>query len=147
MPVFVDTNVLVYARDAREPAKQERAAAWMEHLWSAGTGRVSVQVLAEFYVTVTRKLDPGMDPEAARADVEDLLAWHPVHMDEGLLLAACSLEGRYRLSFWDALVLAAAQVAGCEILLTEDLRHGARYDGVRVVDPFLTPVGRIGPLA
>lgn len=145
MPIFVDTSVLVYARDAREPAKQERAAAWMEHLWSTGIGRLSVQVLAEFYVTVTRKLDPGMEPAVARADVEDLLAWGPVPLDGDLLLTAWSLEERFRLSFWDALIVAAARTARCEALLTEDLHHGATYDGVRILDPFRTPVGSVEP--
>ena len=75
--VFVDTNVLVYSRDASEPPKQRQAMAWMAHLWSTQTGRLSFQVLQEFYVTVTDKLQPGLDPHNARDDVRAMLAWHP----------------------------------------------------------------------
>jgi predicted nucleic acid-binding protein len=76
--VFVDTNVLVYWRDASEPDKQARALAWMETLWERRTGRLSFQVLQEFYVTVTAKLDPGLTPELARLDVGHLMSWKPV---------------------------------------------------------------------
>lgn len=79
--VFVDTNVLVYSRDASEPQKQEQAMAWMAHLWGTRQGRLSFQVLQEFYVTVTHKLKPGLDPESARNDVRSLLAWHPLSVD------------------------------------------------------------------
>ncbi len=136
MPLFVDTNVLVYARDAGEPAKQPQARAWLEHLWRTRTGRLSFQVLQEFYVTVTRKLDPGLGPEEARAELRTLLAWRPVPLDEGVLEAAWSLEDRYSLSFWGALIVAAAQAAGCEQLLSEDLADGETYGGVEVVNPF-----------
>lgn len=143
MPVFVDTNVLVYARDASEPEKQARAREWMQHLWEKGSGRLSLQVLEEFYVTTTRKLKPGLKREDARADVLDLLAWRPVLVDGDVVEAAWSIEDRFRLSFWDALVVAAAHRAGCGHLLTEDLQNGADFDGVRVVDPFSVPVGSL----
>ncbi|MGQ0670566.1 MAG: PIN domain-containing protein [Actinomycetota bacterium] len=143
MPVFVDTNVLVDARDTSDPGKQARAHAWMHHLWEAEAGRLSVQVLEEYYVTVTRKLQPGLPREEARADIEDLVAWRPVPADDRLLEAAWSIEDRFGLSFWDALIVAAAHEAGCASLLTEDLQHGADLDGVRVVDPFRTTVGSI----
>ena len=136
MPVFVDTNVLVYARDAGEATKQPQATAWLDHLWRSRTGRLSYQVLQEFYVTVTRKLDPGLTPTEARADARNLLAWQPVAVDDEVLLAAWSLEDRHSLSFWDALIIAAARAAGCQRLLSEDLSDGAVYDGVEVVNPF-----------
>jgi predicted nucleic acid-binding protein len=137
VPTFVDTNVLVYARDAADPHKQERAVAWIEHLWSTGTGRVSVQVLQEFYMTVTRKLRPGLHPEEARADIRDLMAWRPVTIGALVLESAWSVETRFGLSFWNALIVAAASSAGCDMLLSEDLQHDALMDGVRVVNPFL----------
>jgi predicted nucleic acid-binding protein len=142
-PVFVDTNVLVYARDDTDPAKHEKARAWMERLWTSATGRISVQVLEEYYVTVTRKLRPGLPREEARADVRDLTAWRPVRIDEGLLDAAWRVEDRYELSFWDSLIVAAAQAAGCSAVLTEDLQHDLEIDGLRIADPFRTPVGSI----
>jgi predicted nucleic acid-binding protein len=136
VPVFVDTNVLVYARDASEAQKQERALAWVEHLWRTREGRLSYQVLEEYYVTVTRKLRPGLPPADARADVRALVAWGPVVVDADVLESAWRLESRWRLSFWDAAILAAARSAGCGQLLTEDLEHGRTMGGVRVVDPF-----------
>jgi predicted nucleic acid-binding protein len=141
VPVFVDTNVLVYARDASDLEKQATAAAWMEHLWTSAGGRLSVQVLQEYYVTMTRKLDPGLTTDEARDDVRDLAAWRPVRIDEAIVEAAWRLEDRYQLSFWDSLIAAAAQAAGCGAVLTEDLQHGLDIDGLRIADPFLTPVG------
>ena len=143
MPVFVDTNVLVYARDASDPEKQATAAAWMEHLWTSATGRLSVQVLQEYYVAVTRKLEPGLPVDEAREDVRDLVAWRPVRIDEAVLDSAWRIEDRFGLSFWDSLIVAAAQSAGCETLLTEDLRHDLEIDGLRIADPFRTAVGSV----
>lgn len=138
MPVFVDTNVLVYARDATEPDKQDRAMEWLTHLWRTGNGRLSFQVLQEFYVTVTRKLSPGMTSDEARADVRSLVAWRPITTDERVLDEAWTLQDRFSLSFWDALVLAAANIAGCDRILSEDLQEGQEFDGLRVVNPFST---------
>jgi len=141
--VFVDTNVLVYDQDASEANKQPVAHRWLEHLWRTRRGRLSAQVLSEYYVTVTRKLSPSRSPELARADVRDLLLWRPVPIDGGVLGGAWALEDRYGLSWWDALVVSAAQVAGCAHLLTEDLQDGQDFDGVRVLDPFRHPVDAI----
>jgi predicted nucleic acid-binding protein len=144
VPVFVDTNVLVNARNASELEKQAAAAAWLEHLWASATGRLSVQVLQEYYVTVTRKLDPGLPVDEAREDVSDLAAWRPVRIDEAIVDAAWRVEDRFGLSFWDSLIVAAAQAAGCELLLTEDLQHDLLIDGLRVADPFRTSIGSLG---
>ena len=143
MPVFVDTNVLVYARDASDPAKQSTAAAWIQHLWTGAGGRLSVQVLQEYYVTVTRKLAPGLNADEARDDVRDLAAWRPVKIDEAIVEGAWRIEDRFGLSFWDSLIVAAAQAADCETLLTEDLQHGFDIDGLRIADPFRTAVGSL----
>ena len=85
-PVFVDTNVLLYARDASERDKQKRANAWLVYLWRSRAGRLSMQVLYEFYVTVTEKLRPGIDRKAARRDVRNLMAWHPARLDRTVLV-------------------------------------------------------------
>jgi predicted nucleic acid-binding protein len=143
VPVFVDTNVLVYARDASEPEKQPQAAAWIEHLWRTRTARLSFQVLQEYYATTIRKLKPGLTPEQARADVRDLLAWRPVSVGAELLEAGWSVEDRFGLSCWDALIVAAARIAGCEYLLTEDLQHGAEFEGLQVVNPFRAAAGSL----
>lgn len=136
MPFFVDSNILVYARDASEQHKQARAQDWLVTLWDRRAGRISIQVLQEFYVTVTGKLRPGMTPEDARRDVLDLLRWDPVVADGSLLETAWDVQDRYSLSFWDALIVAAARRTECEHLLTEDLQDGQDLAGVRVVNPF-----------
>lgn len=136
MTTFVDTNVLVYARHANEPGKQPVAAGWIEYLWESNAGRVSTQILNEYYVTVTRKLDPPVSIVDARADIADLAGWQPIGIDEELISKAWDVEDRWGFHFWDALVVAAAHAAGCDTLLTEDLRHGQHLDGLRVVNPF-----------
>lgn len=137
-PVFVDTNVLLYRHDVERPEKQKAAESWLLHLWRNRTGRLSVQVLQEFYVNATQKLDPGLDREAARAEIRDLLSWRPVFMEPDLVGRAWKVQDRFELSFWDSLIVAAAQVTRCRYLLTEDLQHGQDLDGIRVVNPFTT---------
>ena len=136
MTIFVDTNVLVYARDPGQPDKQRLAETWLEHLWATPGARVSSQVLNEYYVTVTRKLPEPLTKEAARADVADFASWKPIGIDEDLIGAAWEIEDRYGFHFWDALVVAAAKAAGCDTLLSEDLQHDQDLDGLRVVNPF-----------
>ena len=137
--VFVDTNVLVYSRDASEPPKQKQAMAWMARLWSEKTGRLSFQVLNEFYVTVTNKLQPGMDPHSAREDVRFLLAWRPLPVDARVVEGAWRIQDRHKLSWWDALIVSAAQVSDCRYLLTEDLQKNRSMGNVEVINPFRTP--------
>ena len=136
--VFVDTNVLVYARDASEPIKQRRAALWVEHLWATRSGRTGVQVLNEYYVTVTRKLQPGMPRLQARADVQALRAWNPVAVDPDLMERAFTLEDVASLSWWDALIVAAAHGSMSRYILSEDLPTGQLIDGIRIISPFDT---------
>lgn len=138
--VFVDTNVLVYARDAGEPVKQRGASAWLEHLWREQLGRTSVQVLSEYYVTVTRKLDPGLPPADAWDDVRALFSWRPWPVDSALLERGREIAMRYRLAWWDGLVVAAAEVQDCGLLLSEDLQDGGVYGSVTVRNPFALEV-------
>jgi predicted nucleic acid-binding protein len=139
--IFVDANVLVYSRDSSEPRKQKPAMDWMAYLWTERAGCLSFQVLQEFYVTVTRKLDSGLDPESARSDVRALLAWRPVPIDAPVLEGAWMLQDRHRLSWWDALVVSAAQASGCRFLLTEDLQEGQNFGTLHVIHPFRTRPG------
>ncbi len=138
-PVFVDTNVLVYRHDGTDPVKQARAEEWYEFLWRLRLGRLSFQVLQELYATLSRKLVPQFDAWEARALVRDLAAWQPVAADLALLERAWRLEARYSLSWWDAMIVAAAQAGGCRALLTEDLQHGQMFGEVQVIDPFASP--------
>jgi predicted nucleic acid-binding protein len=140
-PVFVDTDVLLYEWDARAEDKQRLAARWLAELWHTRRGRLSYQVLAEYYVTATRKLKPGLSAAAAQRNVRHYLAWHPVVTDSRLIEAAWDAQGEFRLSWWDALIVAAAKAARCRYLLTEDLQHGQDLDGLLVLDPFKTVPG------
>ena len=143
--VFVDTNVLVYARDARDTVKQRGAAAWLERLWQERTGRTSIQILSEYYVTVTRKLEPGLSLTDAWDDVSALFAWRPQPIDEALMQRGRENEQRHRLSWWDSLVVGAAQLQGCGLLLSEDFQEGGVYGGVTVRSPFALSVNEPRP--
>ncbi len=143
MSTFVDTNVLVYLRDQRDPAKQEQAGRWLRRLWADGTGRLSTQVLGEYYVTVTRKLEPPMAPSDAAADVEDLMHWRPQPVDADLVRRALRVQGDHGLSYWDSLIVAAAQTLEVDHLLTEDLHDEGRYGGVTVLNPFRHDVAEV----
>lgn len=138
-PVFVDTNVLVYRFDATDQMKQLRADSWLRLLAADRSGRLSFQVLQEFYVTLTKKLKAGLGREEVRAIVRDLIAWQPVTIDLAVLENAWTLQERYSLSWWDALIVGAAQVSNCPVLLTEDLQHRQEFGTVRVIDPFAAP--------
>jgi predicted nucleic acid-binding protein len=134
-PVFVDSNVFLYAVDEANPRKQAAARKWRSELWKNRRGRISFQVLGEFYVNAVRKRPAAR--EEARAEVRDLLSWNPVVADAALLERGWKLQDRYGLSYWDALIVAAAKVASCRYLLTEDLQPGQKLDGIEVVNPFL----------
>ena len=134
-PIFVDTNVFLYAIDEADSKKQQAARRWRAELWKSRRGRLSFQVLGEFYVNAVRKQPAARDE--ARAEVRDLLAWNPVIADAALLEHGWKLQDQYRLSYWDALIVAAAKVASCRYLLTEDLQTGQLLDGIEVVNPFL----------
>ena len=137
-PVFIDTNVLVYWQDTSDPAKQSRAADWITLLSRNRSARTSSQVLVELYSSLTRKLE-GFRIEKAQRIVRGVAAWQPVARDFPLIERAWLLQQRYALSWWDALIVAAAQSSGCSVLLTEDLQHNQLLDDVRVIDPFRSP--------
>jgi predicted nucleic acid-binding protein len=134
--VFVDTNVLIYALDPSDPKKYSAAQVWRSELWRTHRGRVSIQVLQEFYVKAAQKWPKSRDQ--VRAEVQDLLAWNPVSMDYPLIELGWRLQDRFQLSFWDALIVAAAKTVGSRHLLTEDLQPGQNLDGVHVTNPFQT---------
>lgn len=133
---FVDTNVLLYAHDATETAKQPVARAALHDLWDRRSGTLSTQVLQEFYVTATRKLPRPLSRAEAREVVDLYSAWPVVGIDPNVILAATRIEEEHRLSFWDALILETARIAGADLLLTEDLQHGQVIEGVRIENPF-----------
>lgn len=135
--IFVDTNVLVYARDASEPEKQPTAIDVMASLWRDRNGRISMQVCSEYFVTVTQKLDPGMDRAKAWDDVVSLFVWSPVPIDEKIMQKARDCQLKYQLSWWDCLIIASALYSGCAVILSEDLSNDQKYFGITVKNPFI----------
>jgi predicted nucleic acid-binding protein len=134
--VFVDTNVLLYDVDGRDTRKQVAARRWLDSLWQQGTARLSWQVLNEFYANATNKI--ALPPTAIRRLVETYVQWKPGRFNLPLLERAWYWMDRAHVSYWDALILAAAERSGCRWLLSEDFTHGRKYGAVEIVNPFLT---------
>jgi predicted nucleic acid-binding protein len=132
---FVDTNILMYAHDAAAGAKRERARALVEDLWRERSGVVSTQVLQALCVNLRRKAGRPLDRKATREIVVDYMSWHVVVNGGESILESLDLEEQYQISFWDALVVQAAQASGAAVLYSEDLSDGQMYGGVRVVNP------------
>jgi len=135
--VFVDTNVLIYAHDLDAGSKHDRAAAILSDLWENENGIVSVQVLQEFYVNVTRKISAPLTPALARGVIRNYLAWQIAPNDPSTVLSASEIAERNQISFWDALIVASASNAGADRILSEDLNHGQMIEGVVIENPFL----------
>jgi predicted nucleic acid-binding protein len=133
---FIDTNILAYAHDRSETAKQPAAAAILDSLWMSRTGALSTQVLQEFYAVATRKFKPPMTKKKARTIVAQYSEWVVAQIDAPMILASSRLEERHKMSFWDALVVEAAKRVGAHRLLSEDLQSGRRLDGVAIENPF-----------
>ena len=131
---FVDSNLPLYHVDPVDHNKRERASDWLDHLWMAGAGRLSWQVLHEFYWNAVRKMQ--LDRAAAREIVEDLSQWRPVDTSVGLIREAWEWMDAAQLSYWDALILAAAQRAGARYLLSEDFQDGRSFGSIQVLNPF-----------
>jgi len=135
--VFVDTNVLIYAHDLDAGLKHDRAAAIIADLWEKENGIISVQVLQEFFVNVTRKIARPMTPAAARGIIRNYLAWRVEPNVSSVVLLASEIGERNRISFWDAIIVASAARSGADRILSEDLNHGQVIEGIRIENPFL----------
>lgn len=133
---FVDTNILLYSRDSSETCKQPVAEALIRELWETRSGCISMQVLNEYYVNVTQKLKPGLTQAEAWSDLEALHAWEPIPITFNLLARGYHIQTRYRLSWWDSLIVAAAVDSNCNEILSEDLSSGQVYEGIPVINPF-----------
>lgn len=133
---FVDTNILVYAYDRNAERKHEQARELIEQLWMEGNGVLSTQVLQELCVNLQRKVAKPPSFDDIRLLIQDYLSWPIVVNDGAAVLQALEFEHRYRISFWDALILQAAEKSGAAVLYSEDLAEGQRYHKVRVVNPF-----------
>lgn len=136
MTTFVDTNVLVYAHDDRDTGKALTAIEVLTGLWTDGTGALSTQVLQEFYSVATGKLRPAMSPAEARTVVADYAEWSVVETTPQLIVSASLLHELDDVSFWDALIVEAALLAGAATLLTEDLQDGRQFGRLTIRNPF-----------
>lgn len=132
---FLDTNILVYTEDPIDPVKQQRAQQLVVEHRRNRTGVVSIQVLQEFFTSLTGKLK--LDAGFARRRVELHARFQVFQPSVGDILGAIDLHRLHRISSWDALILRAAKGSGCRVLLTEDMQHGQVIDGIRIVNPFL----------
>lgn len=134
---FVDTNVLVYAHDLSAGEKHKRASQIVKELWESEGGCLSIQVLQEFYVTVTHKVAKPLDAEFAGRIIRELSHWY-IHSPEAAdVLGAIELHQRAGISFWDGMILWSARKLGCTSILSEDLNPDQVYNGVRVINPFI----------
>jgi len=133
---FVDSNILVYAYDLSQGEKHKQAKALLLSLWESGFGCVSIQVLQEFFVNVTRKSEFPLSPELAAQVIHDFSDWKVHRPGVKDIVSAIELHLRYRISFWDAMILQSARQSDCGIVWSEDLSDSEDYARVKVVNPF-----------
>ena len=133
--VFVDTNILIYAHDVDAGAKRSRAAEKLRQLWESGAGRLSVQVLQEFYVNVTQKLATPVARSTAREVVGSYGAWIRESTKAETVIRAIDIAALAQISFWDALIVASAEQAAAIEIYSEDLNPGQTIAGVNIVNP------------
>jgi predicted nucleic acid-binding protein len=134
---FIDSNVVVYAYDVHNPIKQAKAASLLREGLGSGRAVISAQVLGEFFVTVTRKIRQPLSDEQALRVMRVITAVPVVHIDHPLVYRAVAHHQQHRIAYWDGLIIAAAERAGCGRVMTEDLSHGQRYGAVIAENPFL----------
>lgn len=132
---FVDTNILIYAHDRSARVKHDRARRAVEELWNSGEGVLSTQVLQELCINLRRKVAKPLPVGEVRQLIEDYLSWEVVVNTPESVLQALEIEVRHKISFWDALVIQAAESAGAEVLYSDDLATGHHYGTIQVVNP------------
>jgi predicted nucleic acid-binding protein len=134
---FVDTNILVYTQDLAAGDKCSRAQTLMNELWEDRKGVISTQVLQELYIALRRKLKTPMSGLEAAEILRDYSEWDVVVNNRESIFRAIDIQNRYKVSFWDALILQAAERAGAQTVYSEDFSHGTKYAGMQVVNPFM----------
>jgi predicted nucleic acid-binding protein len=132
---FVDTNVLLYAYDVANPTKGAQAELWLRWLWANACGALSWQVLQEFYWNALREKFL-VAPDEARRHVKLMFQWNPPDVTIALIERAWHWSDQAQLTFWDALILAAAERMRCRYLLSEDFQAGRTFESVMVLNPF-----------
>ena len=134
---FVDTDILVYVHDLSAGAKCSRAQELTSELWDSGKGVVSTQVLQELYIALRRRLRTPVSIANAAEILRDYFQWEVVINNRDSIIRAAEFEARFKISFWDGLILQAAERAGADLMYSEDLSHGRIYGSVRVLNPFM----------
>ncbi|MBY0578890.1 MAG: PIN domain-containing protein [Burkholderiales bacterium] len=133
---FVDTNVLIYAHDRDAGIKHDIAKRILTDLWNQERGCLSIQVLQEFFINVTRKIPQPLPTALAREVMRTYLPWVKTGVDGEMLIRATEIADAWRTSFWDGMIIAAAECSGASELLTEDLQSGQNIAGLTIVNPF-----------
>ena len=136
---FLDTNILVYANDGTDAKKQATAVRLVADGIRNGQAVVSTQVLSEFWVAVTQKIQVTLDSEKAEKEIDRFKAMRIVGIENDTVRAAIHLQKRFRISYWDSLIICAAAIAGCRFVYSEDLSPGQSFNGLSIVNPFAEP--------
>lgn len=134
---FIDTNILVYAHDSSAAEKHEQAKAILQTLWSSRMGCLSIQVLQEFFVAITRKVPKPLPVTDVSQIISDLSVWRVHSPNAEDVLQAIDLQARYQTSFWDAMIIQSARKLKCQTLWSEDLNAGQMYYSVQIQNPFV----------
>ncbi len=135
---FVDTNIFIYAHDREAGVRHDLARQLLGHLWTTGQGALSTQVLQELCVNLRRRIRHPLPANEIKQLIQDYLSWEIVINTPQSILAALEMEARYKVSYWDALILQAAESCGAAVLYSEDLAHRQHYGTVEVVNPLRT---------
>jgi predicted nucleic acid-binding protein len=133
---FVDTNILIYAHDRDAGGKHDKAKRILTDLWNQENGCLSVQVLQEFFVNVTKKIPQPLQVAVAREVIRTYLPWVRTGVDGEMVIRASEIAEAWQTSFWDGMIIAAAERSGATELLTEDLQSGQRIAGMVLINPF-----------
>lgn len=136
--VFIDTNILVYALDLDAGEKHKMANELILELWESRSAVISTQVLQEFYVTLTKKIQKTLEGLTVRGIISSYLSWEVIINEPKNILLAGEIEEQYKISFWDALIISAAYSANVKTILTEDLNHGQCIEGIMIKNPFIS---------
>jgi len=134
--IFVDTNILIYAHDIDSGSKHDAAVKIITDLWEKANGILSNQVLQEFYIVITRKIPKPTSLSEARSIIRNYLKWQIEENNSNSILRASEIQEKYNISFWDALIIAAAQQAGATKIITEDMNSGQTIESILIENPF-----------
>jgi len=137
--IFVDTNILIYAHDIDSGLKHDTAVKVITDLWERANGILSNQVLQEFYIVVTKKMPKSMSLPEARATIKNYLKWQIEENNSNSILRASEVQEKHNISFWDALIVTAAEQAGAAKILTEDMNSGQTIESILIENPFGNP--------